>query len=146
MTDTFSASVAWHRRAADTLEQFGRDHEVHYGSGIVVPASSAPSFNGAADRVNPEEQLLGALSSCHMLTFLAVAAKKHLVVQSYTDTAHGVLDRNAAGRLAVTKITLSPVVVFDGEQPAADVLKSLHDSAHRNCFIANSIASEVTIL
>ncbi len=113
--------------------------------GSVGPASSAPAGSGAADRVNPEEQLLGALSSCHMLTFLAVAAKKRLVVQSYTDTAHGVLERNAAGRLAVTKITLTPVVVFEGEQPAAEVLTSLHASAHRNCFIANSIASEVTI-
>ena len=146
MSDAFYVSVAWNRRGDDTTDQFHRSHEVAYGSGTTIPASSAPSFSGDPDRVNPEEQLIGALSSCHMLTFLSVAAKKRLVVDRYLDTADGVLGKNAAGRLAVTTVTLRPKVVFSGEKPpTADELKALHDSAHRNCFIANSVTCDVRV-
>lgn len=146
MSDAFSVSVAWNRSADDTTDNFHRGHEVRYGSGTTIPASSAPSFSGDVDRVNPEEQLIGALSSCHMLTFLAIAAKKRLVVDDYADTADGVLGRNAAGRLAITTVTLRPQVTFRGDkQPTADELKALHDSAHRNCFIANSVATDVHV-
>jgi len=146
MSNTFSVAVTWTRHSDDTVEKFHRGHDVAYGSGTTIPASSGTDFGGDADRVNPEEQLIGALSSCHMLTFLAIAAKKRLVVAGYTDAADGILAKNAAGRMAVTVVTLRPKVVFGGEkQPGADEVKALHDSAHRNCFIASSVASDVRV-
>ena len=146
MSNTYAVSVAWARHSDDTTEKFHRGHDVAYGSGTTIPASSGTDFGGDAERVNPEEQLIGALSSCHMLTFLAIAAKKRLVVEGYTDSADGVLGKNAAGRMAVTTVTLRPKVVFGGEkQPMADEVKALHESAHRNCFIANSVATDVHV-
>lgn len=146
MSNTFSVSVDWSRHSADTVEKFHRGHDVAYGSGTTIAASSAPDFNGDADRVNPEEQLIGALSSCHMLTFLAIAAKKRLIVASYADRADGVLGKNAAGRMTITTVTLRPTVVFAGAaQLGAEELTALHDSAHRNCFIANAVACDMHV-
>ena len=145
-TEPFAVAVHWARTDADTTEAFHRGHDVVYGSGTTIPASSAPAYSGDADRVNPEEQLIGALSSCHMLTFLAVAAKKRFTVASYDDDASGILDRNAAGRLAVTVVTLTPKATFSGDkQPTVDDVKAMHEAAHRNCFIANSVACDVRV-
>jgi organic hydroperoxide reductase OsmC/OhrA len=145
MSESFRASVRWQRTSPDfSYETYNRAHEVAFGSGTTVAASSAPGFKGEADRVNPEEQLVGALSSCHMLTFLAVAAKKRLVVEHYDDEASGVLDKNADGRLAVTRVVLRPKVVFSGEKvPSAEELVALHEAAHKGCFIANSVKTDV---
>jgi organic hydroperoxide reductase OsmC/OhrA len=108
------ASVRWTRTTPDfTYDTYDRGHQVRYGSGIEVPASAAADFKGDPTRVNPEEAFVGALSSCHMLTFLAIAARKHLVVERYEDDAVGTLDKNAEGRLAVTKVVLHPRVTFD---------------------------------
>ncbi|HEY1098787.1 MAG TPA: OsmC family protein [Myxococcota bacterium] len=145
-TDRFAVATSWQRLDTDSPESFHRGHTVRFGSGTTIAASSAPSFSGDADRVNPEEQLVGALSSCHMLTFLAVAAKKRFTVASYDDDADGHLDKNADGRLAVTAVTLRPLVTFAGDkQPSADDVKGMHEAAHRNCFIANSVKTVVTL-
>jgi len=145
MSESFRASVRWQRTSPDfSYETYNRAHEVAFGSGTTVKASSAPGFKGEADRINPEEQLVGALSSCHMLTFLAVAAKKRFVVDAYDDDASGVLDKNAEGRLAVTRVVLRPKVVFSGDKvPSAEELAALHETAHKGCFIANSVKTEV---
>lgn len=145
MSESFRASVRWQRTSPDfSYETYNRAHEVGFGSGTTVPASSAPGFKGETDRVNPEEQLVGALSSCHMLTFLAVAAKKRFVVESYDDDASGVLDKNADGKLAVTQVVLRPKVVFSGDKvPSAEELGALHELAHKGCFIANSVKTDV---
>ena len=145
MSESFRASVRWQRTSPDfSYETYNRAHEVAFGSGTTVKASSAPGFKGEADRINPEEQLVGALSSCHMLTFLAVAAKKRFVVDAYYDDASGVLDKNAEGRLAVTRVVLRPKVVFSGDKvPSAEELAALHETAHKGCFIANSVKTEV---
>lgn len=142
----YHVNLSWERTTPDFLyDSYSRSHELRTGSGVVMPASSAPEFLGAADRVNPEEGLIGALSSCHMLTFLAVAARKKWVVDQYTDEAVGTLAKNADGRLAITRITLRPRVVFSGSGPSPDELNKLHEAAHRGCFIAASIRSEVVI-
>ena len=145
MTESFRASVRWQRTSPDfTFDSYNRAHDVVFGSGSAVKASSAPAYRGEADRVNPEEQLVGALSSCHMLTFLAVAAKKRFVVDAYEDDADGVLDKNAESRLAVTRVVLRPRVVFSGDRiPSVEELASLHELAHKGCFIANSVKTEV---
>lgn len=139
------ATVSWTRRTKDFVyETYDRTHEIRYEGGIYHMGSAAKEFMGKAELANPEELFAGALASCHMLTFLAVAAKSRLVVDSYTDTPIAYLDKNAAGKIAVTKTILHPKVVFAQETPvASDKLAELHDKAHRNCFIANSVSCEV---
>lgn len=139
------ASVRWIRTTADfQYDTYDRGHVVRYGSGIEVAASAAADFKGDAARVNPEEAFVGALSSCHMLTFLAIAARKRLVVESYEDDAVGVLEKNADGKLAVTKVVLRPRVRF-ATAVDPEALAKMHDSAHANCFIAQSVRTQVEI-
>lgn len=147
MSETFTTRTTWSKGGGDfTYESYTRSHDVTMGSGSTVAMSSAPGFLGDATRVNPEELLVAALSSCHMLTFLAIAAKKRLVVEQYDDDASGILDKNDDGRLAVTAVTLRPKVRFGGDKvPSADELTSLHASAHKGCFIANSVKTHVAV-
>ena len=99
-----------------------------------------------AEAVDPEEALVAATSSCHMLWFLSLAAKRGFVVDSYVDEAFGVMEKNQTGKLAITRITLRPDIQFSGDKvPSAEELKSLHHTAHEECFIANSLRSEVLI-
>ena len=145
MSESFRASVRWQRTSADFhYESYNRAHDVAFGSGTVIKASSAPAYRGEPDRVNPEEQFVGALSSCHMLTFLAIAAKKRFVVDAYDDDASGVLDRNENGALSMTQVTLRPKVVFGGDRyPTDDELTAMHETAHKGCFIAQSVKTDV---
>jgi organic hydroperoxide reductase OsmC/OhrA len=144
---THFAEVHWlaqpHATQPDT---FSRDHKVMLENGHSLLNSSAPDYAGNAEASNPETLLLAALASCHMLTFLAVAAKRGLVVESYTDRVEGHLGKNKDGRMAVVSCTLNPVVRFAaGHSVDAEALAKLHDSAHRNCFIANTLNAEVHI-
>lgn len=138
------ATISWKRATPDfAYDTYNREHEWAFDGGVTVAASAAPGFKGKPERVDPEEALVAALSACHMLTFLAIAAKKRLVVDSYTDEAVGWLDKNAEGKLAVTKVVLRPKVAFAGA--GAEQLAALHKAAHENCFIANSVKTEVTV-
>jgi organic hydroperoxide reductase OsmC/OhrA len=140
------ANVSWQRTTSGFgYDEFNRDHRVGFENGQTALSSSAPAFFGNADALNPETMLLGALVTCHMLTFVAVASKRGFVVNSYADEAVGVLDKNDKGKMAITHIVLKPKIVFDGNAPSAEELASLHDKAHANCFIANSIQSHVEI-
>jgi organic hydroperoxide reductase OsmC/OhrA len=141
------AAIRWTNIGADMgYERYPRNHTWEFEGGPTVPASAAAAFSGGAGCVDPEEGLVAAASSCHMLTFLAIASKKKLVVASYADQAVGHLEKDAEGRLAVTRIELHPVVRFaPGPAVSAEELRKLHDSAHRNCFIANSIRATVTV-
>jgi organic hydroperoxide reductase OsmC/OhrA len=143
-----TATLAWTRGdAAFTYETYSRDHRLVFENGLETLASSAPAYAGNPKALNPETLLVGALASCHMLTFLAVCAKRGYVVERYEDSASGRLDKNAEGRMAITHITLRPKVAFSGEkQPTAEELERLHERAHANCFIANSVRAEVEVL
>jgi organic hydroperoxide reductase OsmC/OhrA len=140
-------NVKWDRYEGDfNSESYNRDHVVSFENGVEIKASAAPAFQGNPDCVDPEEALVGALSSCHMLTFLAVAAKKRLTVDGYEDDAVGFLEKNADGRLAVTHATLRPKVVWGGDRtPTHEEIEKMHEKAHHACFIANSIRTEVSI-
>ncbi len=127
-----------------TYETYTRDHAWQFPGAQPVAASAAPEYRGSAERVDPEQALVAAVASCHMLTFLAIAAKKRIEVLSYRDEAVGVLDRNAAGRLAITEVTLRPHIVF-AEAPSAEVLEKMHHLAHEQCFIANSVNCAVRV-
>lgn len=142
----YRASVRWRRETPDfAYETYDRGHVIGLGGGQTLAGSSAPEYAGDAAKANPEELLAAALASCHMLTFLAVAAKSRLVVDAYEDEAVAELGKNAAGKLAVTKVTLRPRVTWGGEAPSAERLAGLHDKAHANCFVANSVTAEVVI-
>jgi len=141
------AMISW-KRTSDNFdyETYSRNHYWHFTEGIQIAASAAPDFKGSPGAVDPEEALVAALSSCHMLTFLAITAKKKLPVARYDDSAVGYLEKNLDGKLALTRVTLRPTVVFDeGTEVSPESLERLHESAHRNCFIANSVKTQVTI-
>ena len=140
-------TIDWKRQTPDfAYESYNRDHEWRFDAGIVVRASAAPDYKGSESCVDPEEAFVASLSSCHMLTFLAIACKKRLTVDSYQDQAVGILAKDAAGNLAITQVTLRPEIQFSGDkQPTAEELRRLHDQAHHACFIANSVKTEVVV-
>jgi organic hydroperoxide reductase OsmC/OhrA len=142
-----SASIAWSSPQDQTFtyETYTRDHRVTMGSGLVFPASAAPEFKGSPSLTNPEELLVAALASCHMLTFLAICAKKGFVVASYEDDATGVLERPEGAPMHITRCTLRPRVTFRNDPPDEATLAKLHEQAHRGCFIANSVKTVVTV-
>ena len=141
------AMISWNRTSDDfDYDTYSRDHTWHFSEGVQVAASAAPDFKGGRGTVDPEEALVAALSSCHMLTFLAIAAKKRLPVARYDDSAVGHLEKNDEGKTVLNRVTLRPTVVFDDDVEVSDQdLERLHESAHRNCFIANSVKTAVTI-
>ncbi|WP_144213430.1 OsmC family protein [Shewanella donghaensis] len=143
----FKLTVKWQADHFDhAAPEFNRDHQIEFGSGQVVQASSAPEYKGNEANVNPEESLLAALSSCHMLTFLAIAHLKRLTVETYVDNAKAELGKSDNGKLSVTKMTLNPEITFvEGVEVSQEVIKKIHEKAHANCFIANSVKSEVEI-
>jgi organic hydroperoxide reductase OsmC/OhrA len=140
-------SVAWDRNTEDfQYETYSRDHTWTFESGIEMAASAAPLFRGNADHIDPEESFVASLASCHMLTFLAIAARKKWTVDRYVDTAIGTLDKNEDGRLAMTRVVLRPRIAFSGAViPSPEDIDRTHQSAHRNCFIANSVKTEVVV-
>jgi organic hydroperoxide reductase OsmC/OhrA len=141
------ANIIWARNGADFgYKNYPRDHVWRFPNGVEVPGSAAPAYLGNANRVDPEAAFVAALSSCHMLTFLALASNKGFVVDSYQDAAVGHLEKNANGKLAITRVELHPTIVYSGaKQPAAADLEWLHDKAHKECFIANSVTTEVKV-
>jgi len=152
MSHRYEATVTWSRQTSEkfTDNRYSRAHEWAFDGGVTVRASSSPSVVplplSAADAVDPEEALVASASSCHMLYFLFFAAKRGFVVDRYEDMAFGVLEKNAAGKMFISKITLRPAVTFSGgKSPTADELNALHHSAHEECFIATSLKSEIVV-
>lgn len=142
----YTARIAWQRQAQDafTDQQYSRRHAWHFDGGAVVAGSSSPLSVplplSDASAVDPEEAFVAALSSCHMLWFLHLAAKADWVVDAYEDQATGRMGRNAAGRIAMLEVTLHPVVRFGGGRaPNEAEHAQLHHAAHEACYIANSV-------
>lgn len=141
-------SLEWSRNTLDfNYDSYSRNHVVHFGTMGKVCGSAAPEYHGDPQCLDPEQAFVIALSSCHMLTFLAIASKKGFVVDKYTDKSIGELGKNQAGKIAMTKVELRPIVVFSGEKiPSEEEFKSLHDRAHHGCIITNSVASCVEVV
>lgn len=142
------ASIRWTRTSADfTYDHYNRAHEVTFKDGaIVYPGSAAPAFRGDADRVDPEEAYVASLSACHMLTFLAICARKRLVVDSYEDDAVGFMEKGDNGKLWVSRVTLRPRISFaPGTSVGAEQLSEIHHKSHDECFIANSVKTDVSV-
>jgi organic hydroperoxide reductase OsmC/OhrA len=147
----YEARIAWQRGGAVFIDnRYSRGHEWTFDGGVTVRASSSPLTvklpYSVAEAVDPEEALVAATSSCHMLWFLSLAARDGWVVERYSDDAFGVMEQNAAGKLAFTRITLRPCIEFAGdERPTAAEIDALHHRAHDECFIANSLKCEVAV-
>jgi len=146
----YTATVKWQRGGEGFLDDnYSRGHVWEFDGGVSVPASASPHIvplpKSVAENVDPEEAFVASLSSCHMLFFLSIAVKKGYIVDSYTDCAIGHMARNDQGKFAMTRVILRPKVVFSGdEQPTTEQLKNMHSQSHEQCFIANSVKTEVS--
>ena len=146
----FFATVAWQRDGQDFAGQrYSRGHEWQFDGGLTVAASSSPLSvplpMSVAANIDPEEALVAATSSCHMLFFLSLAAQRGVVIDDYRDDAVGELGKNAQGRLAMTRIVLRPRIAFAGTPPSPEALAALHHDAHERCYIANSLKADVVV-
>ena len=141
----FGANVLWRRAASDSFSdnRYSRVHLWRFDGGAQIAASSSPHVvplpYSSAENVDPEEAYVAALSSCHMLTFLFLAANNGLVVDTYNDEAEGAMAEDENGRLSITKVLLKPKVTYSGKPPDQSTEESLHRQAHEQCFLANSV-------
>lgn len=148
----YVAKILWQKPAGEAFidNEYSRHHLWEFDGGLTVPASASPHIvpppMSVEENVDPEEAYVAALSSCHMLWFLAIAARRKYVVESYVDTAKGVMAENAEGKLAMTLVTLRPKVAFAADTtPEPGKVANMHYLAHENCFIANSVKTEIMI-
>ena len=146
---TYTAIVEWKLDGSKfTDNRYSRVHQWLFDGGVTVPASSSPHVvpvpMSELAAVDPEEAFVASLSSCHMLWFLSIAAKRGFVAEKYRDQATGVMSKNAEGKLAMTLVTLHPEVTFSSNNiPSESELNALHHAAHDNCFIATSVKTEL---
>jgi organic hydroperoxide reductase OsmC/OhrA len=140
-------ALRWQRRSPDfDYQTFDRTHTLHFSGGQMLQGSASPVYLGNPALTNPEEVLIASLSSCFMLTFLSIAARKRLVGESYEDEAECELGKNAHGKTMISRIVLRPKVVFDpNRQPDPETLAELYRKAEENCFVSNSLRSEVAV-
>lgn len=146
----YVAEVRWRRKGAVFTDgRYSRAHVWRFDGGVEVPASSAPASvplpMSLAEAVDPEEAFVASLASCHMLFFLALAAKRGFVVESYTDPAVGELAKNERGRWWMARVTLRPAIAFSGKVPSESELLDFHHRSHELCYIANSVLSDVRV-
>lgn len=145
---TYTATVKWERRPAEPFvdNRYDRGHFWSFDGGVTFRASSSPHvvprYSDPAG-VDPEEAFIASLSSCHMLTFLYLVAKRGFIVNRYEDTAEGVMAKNDNGRFWVSRVVLRPHIAWEGDGPDAATAEELHHLAHDECFIANSVRTEV---
>lgn len=139
-------TISWRRDTPGFgYDEYHREHEWRTGSGQVLQASAAPAYLGDGTSVDPEEAFVGSVAACHMLTFLTICARRRIVVDAYQDSAVGFLRKNDKGRLAITRVELYPEITFSGETPATAELQWLHERSHEECFIANSVNTEIVV-
>jgi organic hydroperoxide reductase OsmC/OhrA len=147
----YKATIKWQRTSPDFLKgKYSREHTWNFDGGVTIPASASPAVVPAPwsnpAGVDPEEAFVASLSSCHMLTFLHLASKAGFQIDSYEDEAVGQVTKNEKGVPWVSLVTLNPRLVYGGEKlPAPADEERLHHLAHENCYIANSVKTEVVV-
>jgi organic hydroperoxide reductase OsmC/OhrA len=148
----YCADIIWRRTAGEAFvdSRYSRAHEWRFDGGVVVPASSAvasvPLPYSKRENVDPEEALVAAASSCHMLSFLYVAARSRFIVDAYEDHALGSMSADERSRKSITRIVLRPKVRFSGPRAPDDAaVERMHHEAHEQCYIANSLRSEIIV-
>ncbi len=147
-----TASIHWQFAGGDFRKgRYSRAHTWRFDGGLEVAASPSPHVVPApwsqASAIDPEEAYVASLASCHMMTFLFLAARAGLEVLSYDDDAIGTMVKNEQGRWWVNEVVLTPRIVYGGDKgaPAADEIERLHHAAHEECFIANSVKTHITV-
>jgi len=149
MAGHHTARISWQRNGQDFAgRKYSRLHQWSFDGGLTVKASSSPDVvkvpYSDPSAVDPEEAFVASLASCHMLSFLWRAGLAGFVVESYEDDAEGVMEKNAQGKLAITRVTLKPLTRFSGgKRPSREELDHLHHLAHEDCFIASSVKTEI---
>jgi organic hydroperoxide reductase OsmC/OhrA len=147
----YKATIKWQRNSPEFLTgKYSREHIWSFDGGVTVPASASPAVVPAPwsnpAGVDPEEAFVASLSSCHMLTFLYLACKAGFQIENYEDEAIGKVTKNEKGVLWVSLVTLNPRITYDGEKlPAPEDEERLHHQAHEQCYIANSVKTEVVV-
>ncbi len=148
----YTAEISWHRQTDEPFVdgKYLRRHIWKFDGGVELPASASPHIVPLPlcdpSGVDPEEAFVASLSSCHMLFFLSIAASRRLLVESYVDNAEGILEKDSGGRLAMTRVTLHPQVVFgSAAHPSAEHIAEMHHLSHEKCFIANSVKTLVLV-
>jgi len=144
------ATVEWRRLGADfDYKTYDRGHWLAFDDNIRMPGTAAraniPGTAPQSPGVDPEQAFVASISSCHMLWFLHLACTAKLVVDRYVDNASGVLEKDAEGKLAITRVRLQPAVTFSGRQPKPEEFHALHEQAHEKCYIANSVKTNIVI-
>lgn len=145
---TYHAKLSWHRGADEFLRQkYSRGHTWSFDEGVTVPASASPISIRApwhvTAAVDPEEAVVAALGSCHMLFFLSSASRAGFTVESYVDSPEALMGKNEQGRDALTEFTLRPLVTFKERAPSEEEFLAMHEGAHEQCYIANSLKGHV---
>jgi len=149
MSNEYFAKIVWSIDGTDfKTGKYSREHTWSFDGGVEVKASSSPHVVpipfSVENAVDPEEAFVASLSSCHMLWFLSIAAKKGFTVKCYTDESSGIMGNNGEGKIAMLSVTLKPKVEFTGSKiPSNEVIESMHEKAHSECFIASSVKTEV---
>jgi len=147
----YSATIVWQRQGQDFLDhRYSRAHLWNFDGGASIAASASPHIvphpQSVAENVDPEEAFVAALSSCHMLFFLSIAAKRRWLVDTYVDEAIGSMATDEAGKMAMTRVTLRPRITFTSTSPpTTGQIEKVHHQAHDLCFIANSVKTRVDI-
>jgi len=145
-----TATVSWRREGAAFIDnRYSRAHTWSFDGGARVPASASPHVvpvpYSTPENVDPEEAYLAAIAACHMLFFLSLAAKRGFVVDSYDDQATATMAKDGAGVIWIPRVTLRPRIAFSGTAPTPEDIAALHHAAHAQCFIANSVKTEVVV-
>ena len=141
-----SISLEWNLQEESLIpDKFSKSHSININNNL-IKAGSAPEYGGSDTELNPEQSLAAAISSCHMMTFLALSAKMRWPVVSYKDKAYAFLGKNSKGKMCVNKIELNPIIIFDSNfSVSQDEMNKMQDRSHRYCFVANSLSEEVEI-
>jgi organic hydroperoxide reductase OsmC/OhrA len=148
---TYTATIRWSRTGEGdfTKGQYSRAHTWEFDGGVTVPASPSPHVVpqpwSDLHAVDPEEAFVASLSSCHMLFFVDFARRARFVADAYVDECEGLLEKRPDGKMAMTIVTLRPLVTWGGNPPDEAAIADLHHRAHEACFIANSVTTEVRI-
>jgi len=143
----YKVNLSWKNESEDfSYKKYDRTHNWRFEGGTIVQASAAPEYLGKKEFVNPEEAFAASLASCHMLTFLAIASMKKYTIGIYEDSAVAILEKNEKSRMSITKLYLRPKITFTGDSiPDRTIIDKMHHRAHAECFIANSVLTEIII-
>ena len=146
-----TATIHWTKSPVENFvdSKYSRVHQWEFDGGMQFNASSSPHIvpvpMSDPGFIDPEEAFVASIASCHMLFFLSFCAKRKYIVSHYEDNAEGILEKAGDGRMQMTTVTLHPVIRFEGDTPPDDIIILLHELAHNNCFIANSVKTDIKI-